>query len=157
MNNLYELTTEVLSLMDNEDCTDEALTAAFGDITKKSENVCKYLAVLDANSDMFKKEIERLSARRQAIENHVKRVKEYLLVNMERLEIDSLDAGTFKIKLQDSPPSLVIDNENEIPPECLDIIPLSYKPRKKEIIDALKRGERVASCHLSVGRHLRIR
>jgi len=157
MANLYELTTEVLSLMDSDEVTDDQLSMAFGDITVKCENVCKYLAVLDANSDMFKKEIARLSDRRKAIDNHIQRIKEYLQVNMERLEIDSIDAGVFNVRLQNSPDSLEVIDKEKTPAAYRIFIPKTWEPDLKRIKEDLKAGKKIKGYSLKSGKHIRIR
>jgi len=76
---------------------------------------------------------------------------------MEHLQIGTLNAGTFKIVLQDSPPSLKCDDEKGTPNEYLDIIPEQYTPAKDRIKAALLAGNTVEGWRIERGKHIRIR
>lgn len=153
---LYELTTEVLSLMDSETCTDEQLQEAFGNITEKAQNCAQYHATLQSQSDMFDKEIKRLTERKKAIDNHIKRFKEYIQSNMERLEIEKLNAGVFQIALQNSPESVEVEDESKIPAKYW-ITTTTKAIDKNAIKSALKNGDMVSGASLKQSKHLHFR
>jgi len=153
---LYELTTEMLELMDSEDCEETALAKVFGDIEAKAQSICQFTKTLEGDIAAFKAEEERISARRKAMENTLKKVRDYVLENMERLEIDTLKAGTFTVALQNSPPAVEIEDETLIPAKYYDIIPQSLKLDKNKLKEDLKNGE-IPGCHLKKSKHIRIR
>jgi hypothetical protein len=153
---LYVLSAEMSGLMEQESVTDDDLQRVFGQIAEKASNIAQYVAVLDGQVDIFKAEEKRLSERRRAIENHQKRIKEYIKLNMESLGIDSLDAGTFTIKLQNNPEALNVTDENKLPARFI-ITETITKPDNAAIKAALKNGDTVPGAELTRGRSVRIR
>lgn len=143
-------------LMDQENVTDDDLQRVFGQIAEKASNIAQYVAVLDGQVDIFKAEEKRLSERRKAIENHQKRIKEYIKLNMESLGIDSLDAGTFKITLANNPEALEISDESAIPAEYI-ITETKQYPDNARIKSDLKAGKEISGARLTRGRSVRIR
>jgi hypothetical protein len=153
---LYDLTTEVLSLIDSDTCTDEQLQSVFGDITKKARNCAEYHATLESQSDVYDKEIKRLQQHKKAIDNHIKQFKEYVKLNMERLNIDRLDAGIFTIALQNNPESLEIEDENKVPAKYW--ITTTTKSIDTAAVKAdLKSKILVSGATLKQGKHVRFR
>jgi hypothetical protein len=76
---------------------------------------------------------------------------------METVGRTELEAGTHSLKIQQNPPSVVVDNEEAIPPRFFVIIPETKRLDKKLVADALKKGEDVKGAHLERGTSLRIR
>lgn len=157
MKHLYELATEMEELLEAEEVSEGALQVVFGDIQKKSENICQFLAVLDAEVNTYKAEEERLANRRKAMENRGKQIKEYFKQNMQRLGIDKINAGTFKVALQNSPSSLVVEDAENIPAEFIDIIPERKEVNKTRLKEALKNGQTIKGAFLNQDQHIRIR
>lgn len=153
---LYLLTAEMSALMEQDNVTDDDLQRVFGQIAEKASNIAQYVAVLDGQVDVFKAEEKRLSERRRAIENHQKRIKEYIKLNMENLGIDTLEAGTFTIKLQNNPEALNVTDESKIPAKYI-ITETITKPDNAAIKAALKNGESVPGAELTRSRSVRIR
>lgn len=156
MKHLYELTQEMEQLMDSEEVTEDALVAIFGDIQKKAANICQFITCLESDVEAFKAEEKRLADRRRGMENKAKQIKEYLKENMLRLGIDKINAGTFKVALQNSPPSLVVEDVEALPAEYIDIIPARKEVNKPKLKEALKNGK-VEGAFLLQDQHIRIR
>lgn len=157
MATMYQLSLEMEDLLQREDADEAALEKAFGNIQEKATNICQFLANLSGDIDAHKAEEARIAARRKAMENLRERTKDYLRDNMELLMLDKIKAGTFTIALQDSPPSVVVDEESVIPARFHTIIPESIKIDKTAIALAIKGGELVVGAHLEHKKHIRIR
>ena len=83
------------------------------------------------------------------------RLKERLMDDMRRHGQDTVDAGVFRIRIQQSAESVSID----VPAEMLapQYQHVDVKPNKTAIKDALKAGEYIEGAELKRGEHLRIR
>jgi len=101
---LYEISDQFKELekledIDQETLNDtlESLTAEFQD---KSVSVAAYFLNLDSDITQLKDAEKRIADRRKAIENRSKSLKDYLLSNMQRLEISEISCPEFKITLR---------------------------------------------------------
>ena len=151
---LYDITTNMLELLELEEISDEQIEAAFGALQGKSNSIAAFRADLKGEGEKFKNEEKRIATRRKAMENVVDRLENYIRNSMERLELSSLDAGTFRITLSPSAVRLEITDENAIP-EQYRIITTSYD--RDAIKRAIKDGESVPGCEIEAGTTLRIR
>ena len=166
MSKLYELTDKYLQLVaeiEEYDLEPQALldtlegSMELASIEEKATGIVKMIKNFEADIPGLDAEIERLTNRKKAIKNRVDSVKNYLQMNLEKAGIDSLKVGTFTVKLQKNPASLVVKNLNEIPAKFITIVPEQHQADKKAIKDALKAGEEVAGVELVQGRSLRIK
>lgn len=159
MASLYDLTTDFTKLMDSED--DDITTALVeivaGEIEAKTENICKFIKLLDGTAEQFKAEEERIRAARKALENKADRAREYMKGALLEAGIDKVSAGTFKVSVGLSGGSVAIDDLASIPPRFLTVIPEQYQPDKTAIKAAIKAGEEVPGAHIEAGYQLRIR
>ena len=101
---LYEISDQFKELekledIDQETLNDtlESLTAEFSD---KSLSVASYFLNLDSDIAQLKEAEKRMTDRRKAIENRSKSLKDYLLSNMQRLEISEISCPEFKITIR---------------------------------------------------------
>lgn len=115
---LYELKDMYLNLMDL-DLEDEDLRAALenidDEIEVKAENYAGLIKNLEAEAEAYKKEIERMSKIKKALENRASLLKR----NLEQTMID-VDKKKFKTKLfsfniQRNAASIKILDEEKIP------------------------------------------
>ena len=161
---LYELTGQYQQIEDQLASVDNAedaqtVTQLFDGITDAIED--KLLAIarvaknLDAEADAIKAEESRLAERRRAIENNVRRLKDYAQQNMEQSGIDRAKDALFTISLQNSPPSVRVEDEGAIPRDYY--IEQAPKLDKRSILEALKSGSDVPGVSLHQSRSLRIR
>ena len=165
MPNIYELTNEFVTLwdlMESGELDDDALLGAFDcakeDLAIKLEGYCKFIKNLESDIAGLKSEEERLSARRKTMENTVSRCKEAMKFALSKAGEKKIACGTFTVSVQDSTPSVVLDESyiENIPEEYL--VPQEPKIDKKKIkadIDAGKNLDGIA--HLEKGTSLRIR
>lgn len=165
MSNIYELTNEfslLWDLMEEGTLDDEALIGAFDctkeELTIKLEGYCKFIKNLESDIAGLKSEEERLNARRKTMENTVSRCKEAMKVALNTVGEKKITCGTFTVAVQNSTPSVILDEQyiENIPEEYL--VPQEPKIDKKKIkadIDAGKDLDGIA--HLETSTSLRIR
>lgn len=78
----------------------------------KAVIIALFIKNLEAEIAAIKTEEARLKARRQAKEKIVKRLREYLLSNMQRVKLKKIDSDPrVKISLRANPPSVSIGDE----------------------------------------------
>jgi hypothetical protein len=159
MATLYELTTEVLSLLDSEEELDEqTLAEVTGNMLAKVGDYCKLFRVMESDAGAIGTEIDRLRHRKTVLENNLSRAKDRLKFCMELASLDEIKTPDklFTVKLAQNPPK-VIEDDREIIPAHFKTIVQEVKIDKKAIGDALKRGEEIPGAHLERGTSLRIR
>lgn len=156
---LYQLTNNYLRVQEllEENKTEavedtlDALTDGFHD---KAENIVKIIKSLAADAEMAGKEAKRLLKRKQALENNVQKLKNYLQTEMERMEIRKINSTLFTIQIQKNPASVEIVDEALLKPFFLLQEP---KIDKKRIAEILKSGEEVEGARLVESESIRIR
>ena len=136
MANLYELSAGYASILDAYDAaeTDEereellAMLADAGDeISNKAENYAKVIRMKEEEAKGFKAEADRLTARRQAAENMVKRLKAALLDAMKLTNTQEIKTSIGKWRVQNNPLSCeVVD---------IDKVPIQYHIKQEDKID----------------------
>jgi len=112
---LYNLTANMLQLMEAEETTNEQIEEVFGLITAKDNRIAFLRADIKGDIAKFKAEEERLAKIRKAMENKVTRLEEYIKQSMIALGVDEIKAETFKFKLSPTAGTLEIDDEESIP------------------------------------------
>jgi len=163
---LYELSEEQLALdalvhMDEGEWTEETeelFSRLVAQLATKADDFGRYVRTRESVTAAIAEEEKRLAARRKAIEAHVKRLKEYAVFALQRMDRPKIEGDTFTLAIQKNNPSLVVDVEpEELPEDYVRIVPASLVADKAAILRALKAGEEIAGCSLSEGFHLRIR
>ena len=153
---LYELTDEFLHLLNSDEIDTSEVESRVTDIKTKLDGYVKVRAELKADAAKFKAEEKRLAGRRKTIENNIARLESAMIDTLEVLDIPKVDTGTFSIRLQDNPPSLV-ESEGAEPPEQY-LIPQPPKVDRAGIKDAIKAGEKIKGFEVvSTGKSLRIK
>jgi chromosome segregation ATPase len=165
MANIYELTNELQvlwNLMEDGNLDDEMIIGAFDcakeDLADKLEGYCKFIKNLESDIAGLKAEEERLNARRKAMENTITRCKDAMKFALNTAGEKKIPCGSFVVSVQNSTPSVVLDEQyiENIPEKYL--IPQEPKIDKKRIkadIDAGKNLDGIA--HLETTTSLRIR
>lgn len=155
----YVAAVERLSDMDlPDDVIADTLEGLAGELEAKATNVAAFVRNLEASADAIKQAESQMSARRKAIENRAQRVKDYLLLNMERTGISKIECPHFKIAVRENPPSVVIDMAQAIPEDYMcQPEPPPAQPDKTLIARALKDGFDVPGAHLTRTKRVEIR
>ena len=165
MTALYQLTAayKQLEQLTDGDVSEEEFFQAVdlidGELRDKAQHIGMFVGNLEAAAKAIKEAEEKMATRRKAIENRVKSIKAYILRNMQSADIHKIEcAGYFVIARQKNPPSVVVDDEKQIP--------IAYwrqpetpppAPDKKAILDDMKQGVIVDGCHMEQGERLVIK
>lgn len=153
---LYELANDFKFLEDNEDIEPDALRdtieSVMCEFKDKCVSVAAYFQNLDAEARAMKEAEQRISDRRKAIENRSNSLKEYLLSNMQRLEISEISCPEFSIKLRKPQQVVNVLNIDRLPLAYCRTIPASIQADKAKLKAALKAGEVIPGAELTDGK-----
>ena len=148
---LYELTGQYhflrdgLTFLDSEgneqpethEQYEARLSQLTDEINVKVENIGKLYQEMVAEATALKQEEQRLAKRRGPIEQRAEWLKDYVLRELTAAGIES--AGLLvKVNIKTNPPSVKIINREEIPQEWRRVIPESWEPDKKGVLDHFK-------------------
>ena len=168
---LSEAYQRIRDLADEDGDWEQALLNIEDSMQDKIASIARIITEHQAEARAFANEIDRMSARKQAIESRVTRLKFLAVSGMEQLGITKVDGGTVSVSLQNSPPSVEIVNESIVPSTFkrakLDM-PLSDLPEgleylaevsinRRAVLDALKDGADVQGTRVVQNQHIRIR
>lgn len=165
MSNIYELTQDFLTIqemMEDPELDPQALAdtmeAVEGELEIKAESYAKIMKNLDGDVEALENEIRRLTSRKKAIEENIKRMKAALQGMMEITGKTKFKTDLFSFGIQKNAPSVVIDVEDiyDIPEDYL-----KYKApeiNKTAIKEAIQKGADLSGiAHLEQSHSLRIR
>tara|TARA_R100000808_G_scaffold10395_1_gene27647 strand:- start:22015 stop:22554 length:540 start_codon:yes stop_codon:yes gene_type:complete len=176
--NLYELSEQYKTLVDfaEEEDVDisEVLLGIAETLDQRMESLVLSVKTLEAQSAVVDSEITRLKDKKKAINNHVTRIKDYMRQLLEASGRTKAGGTLGSVNIQNSPLSLVVDDENVIPsdfmkatltlqlnelPEELSGHPtLKLAVDKKAIIDLARNDDfEVQGTHVERNQHLRLR
>lgn len=102
----------------------------------------------------YKAEEERLAAIRKGMESKLQTLKRAIDIFCKRTGIERAEGVSARIAYKKNPPSVVIDNEAEIPKEFWRC---KLEVNKSEIKEALAAGKPVAGAHLESAVGLQIK
>lgn len=156
--NLYELSQNYLAVqeMDLEPETlKDTLDSIEEAIEVKAENIAKWIRNLEADKKAFEEEEKRFKEKKQAADNRIKSLKQYLEDNMRLTGKTKFKAGFFSFAIQNNPPSVEVFDETLIPKQFL--IEQPVKIDRAGIKELLKAGEEVPGAELKQTKGLRIR
>ena len=163
---LYELVryqSELERLADSGDVPAEqiadTLEALEGDIKEKAVQVAAFTRNLDAAASAIREAGRAMLARAERIERRADGIRNYLLFQCQVAGITKIEAPWFVLSVRKNPPSVVIDDEAQIPAEFIAPPPPAPPPRpdKAAIGKALKAGGSVPGAHLMQTERLEIR
>lgn len=118
----------------------DTLEAIKGEIESKTDGIAIVRMNMVARSEMVAKEINRLRAVEDAINNHIKRLDNYTKMCMEDLGVKEIKSDLHKIKIVGNGglQPLIIPDEGKVPESYLKV---TYSPDKDKIRAALKEGK----------------
>lgn len=125
MASLYDIGARYAALLEKMENAegDEALDALDelammdDELEVKAENYIRIIKAKEAEADGFKKEADRLTAKRQAAENVAKRLKQAMLDAMKMANKTELPTSIGKWKVQSNPLSCEVLDINKVPQE----------------------------------------
>ncbi len=119
---LYQLTAEYTQLMEmaeDEDLDPETLRDTFegleGEIEDKADGYAKVIRTLEGDVASIKSEIERLTAKKNTIENNISNMKRNLEYAMTQTGKTKFKTQLFSFNIQKNAPSLDVIDEKAIP------------------------------------------
>ena len=154
---LYELKDMYLNLMDLDLEGEElgkALENIDDEIEVKAENYAGLIKNLEAEADAYKKEIDRMTDRKRALENRAKFLKKNLEETMIELDKKKFKTNLFSFNIQRNAPSIKILDEDAVPEEFIEY---ERKIKKNDLKKAIKEGLETDAAVLVESESLRIR
>jgi len=143
---LYELAGIYNTLQDTDELTEEELTTALDTIKEqfdvKACNLAKVILSIQSEAKAYDDEIARMAERKRIAQNKVAHLKRYLLNNMSATGTDKISIDTVTISLRSSPPSVEIEDEEQIPENYWRI---KREVDKKTIMEDYKSGNVIPS------------
>lgn len=116
MANLYEITQDylkIMSMMDDPDLDPQTLAdtmeAVEGELEIKAENYAKVIRNLEGDIAAIKLELDRLSAKKKALENNIKYMKSALQMAMETTGKTKFKTELFSFGIRKNAPSVIMD------------------------------------------------
>lgn len=168
MASLYDLTgeyaqwAEYLEQTELDDDMEAALQEALNNIAvnidDKLENYAKIIKNFESDIEGLKAEEARLSAKRKAMENSIKTMKERMMIAMQQTGRLDIKTSLFSFKVQKNPASVVMDEAyiENIPEQFL--IQQDPKIDRKAIKAAIEAGfDLEGIAHLERTESIRIR
>ena len=158
---LYELTQEYQMLLEIAEDPDtdqqtfiDTLDGLSGEIEMNADGYAKVIRQMESDAAGLKAEIDRLTARKRAIDNSVDRMKEALKNAMILTYKTKFKTELFSFSVVNNPASVVLDSLS-IPKEYLII--QEPKVDKAKIRDDLKKGKVLKFAHLESTLGIRIK
>ena len=153
MTKLYELTGNMKELetldLDSETMSD-TLEAIQGEFNDKAIAILSFTENMNGDIDALSNEIKRLQGRKTVLENRKKRLREYLLHNMEASGINKIECPYFTASLRKGSESVDIDDLESIPDEYVKV-EVKETPDKTAIKRDLKAGIEINGVSLKCG------
>ena len=154
---LYEIRREIEEALIQDDehfnpAKLESLKVAF---EEKLEGCACVIKNLRAESDALCAEIKRLQARKAAVDNNARGLREYVRFQLEAVNLRKLNAGIHKFRIQrNSVPSVTVLDQSLIEKEYLKV---EVSVDRKAIGENFKEtGEVIPGTDISVESHLRV-
>jgi hypothetical protein len=116
MSNIYEITNDYLQIMamlEDSDLDPQTLADTMegieGEIEIKAENYAKVMKNLEGDILAIKTEIDRLTAKKKALENNIKNMKSTLQTAMETTGKTKFKTELFSFGIRKNAPAVVMD------------------------------------------------
>lgn len=136
----------------------DTLEAIEGEFQAKAYSVAAFTRNLDASAEAIRAAARRMLDRADRIEKRAEGVRQYLLFNMQAAGITRIEHPEFVLAVKKNPPSVVIDEDAELPAQFMKTPePPPPRPDKAAIAKALKAGEVVPGAYLTYSDRLEIK
>jgi len=154
---LYEI-KEVYAQLMNLDLEPEDLQLALGsintEITDKAENIGYILTNMDSDVIALENEINRLQAKKQALNSRRDTLKDYLADSMLLTNNLKIETPLFKFSFRKSS-QLIVDDETKVPAKYKTIVK-TVKIDKNAIKKDFK-DKKVKWCHIEEKQNLQVK
>ena len=142
---LYELTERyrvIEGMFESDLVTKEEVQTSLDDIKEqiddKVENIAKIVLSFKANIEAIKAEEERLANRRSGMISSMEWLKNYLLNAMMSSRTYKVKRDLLTVSVTDNLPSVEVIDLDMIPAEYRRVIPETWQPDKKAIVEHFK-------------------
>ena len=141
---IYELTDEMLDLLDmlEEDPDDEAVKTTLemvkDDLTDKAEGYGMVMKQMDSDIEGLKSEIQRLTAKKRALENRKNWLRDAIKYAMLLLGQKKIKTQKFSFSTSTRQKAVITGEIDDIPDDFLKV---TVEPKLTEINDYLKTHE----------------
>ncbi|MBP1150792.1 MULTISPECIES: siphovirus Gp157 family protein [Methylocaldum] len=119
---LYEIAEQYQEALNNltdldlpPDVINDTLEALTGEISLKAWNIAAALLHMEGEAELIRQAEERMNRRRRALETRAAGLRQYLKIQMERINIREIRSPQFIIKVKQNPPKVILDDESAIP------------------------------------------
>ena len=163
MGTLYEIATELETLYDmstDPECDPQALAdtieGVMGELEVKASSCVYVIKQLEMEQEKAEAVSKEFSNKAQVRANSLKRIKEAIMLTMDRLGLTELEAGDYTIKIQKNggKEPLILDHPEEVPDNLTKV---TIEPDKDKIREFLKDNS-ASWAHMEPrGRHLTIK
>lgn len=154
---LYEIRREIEEalIQDDKAFDPHKLESLKIEFEAKLEGCAAVIKNLKAESDALCAEIKRLQARKAAVDNNARGLREYVRFQLEAVNLRKLNAGIHKFRIQrNSFPSVTVLDQSLIEKEYLKV---EVSVDRKAIGENFKEtGEVIPGTEISVESHLRV-
>lgn len=148
---LYSITseTEILNEMLSQDMGEidesyEQLYSSLQNLLSSKTDACVgYIKKEEDLIQIAKNKIKELKELIAAKEKKIERFKEYVCVCLDKLNKSAFEGTLYQIKKRKPSKVLVIDDENEVPPEFIEVVK-QIKINKSDLIKSVKNGDIVS-------------
>jgi len=120
-----------------------------GDLRGKVDAINHVINEMESRAGYWKAQADRITTQRVAIENNIKRLKQYVLFQMQQSGFDSLPGNDWRIKRQRNKPTVettreptahdvLLGGKNDL----IRVIPTTYQWDKNALAEAIKSGKK---------------
>lgn len=154
----YREAAAILADSDHDDITvRDTLEGMKGPIEQKIANVLAVAANNRAEARMYRDRKDALAAHEKASTARADRLTDYALNTMRACGLREIRCADFVAKVKANPPSVVIDNESEVPTDCWRVIPEKREIDRAAIKLKLLAGKNTSFAHLEHKHRLEIK
>lgn len=133
----------------------DTLDGLTGEIEEKATNVQLFIENLLVAAESIENRAAEMSIRAKRLEKRAESLRQYMLLNLQVCGVTKIDSPWFTIRVQDSPPRVVIDAETQIPAEYWKQPPLPPQViDRAAIAEDIKAGKEVPGAHSERGQHV---
>ena len=102
--------------MDNEELL-QALENIQENAQEKIANTGELIRKLSDDVDIINKRLKELNAAKKSLTNKIDSIKNYLLINMQHLDMKKVSTGTITVSIRNNAPKLLVKNKDKVPEE----------------------------------------
>jgi hypothetical protein len=138
-----------------ESLFNEFLEDVSADFSKKSANVASFFLSLESQAEEIKVAEKRMNARRKSLDKNAKKLRDYLLNQMQMINLKEISTPEFLIRIRNNPAKVEIVTEALVPDD-FKLEEVTIRLDKNAIKDSIKAGNPVPGAVLTQNQRLHI-